>query len=541
MPTALQDLEIVLIVLLTFVVGFGALANRLKTPYPILLIIGGLVLSLVPGIPRISLAPDMVFLVVLPPLLFAAAFTTSWRDFRYNLMSISLLAFGLVGFTTVGVALIAHWLLPGFDWRLGLVLGAVISTTDAIAATAIARRLGLPRRIVDVLEGESLINDATGLLALEFAIALVVTGQTPSFMEGAGRLLYLVAGGVAVGLILGKFVDWLEHCLDDAPIEITISLLTPYAAYLAADRMHTSGVLATVACGLFLGRRSATYFSSVVRLEAQAFWNTLLFVLNGFVFILIGLQLHYVLAGIQGFSLQDLLLRGALLSAAVILLRFAWVFPGAYFSYVIRRNLLKQKEDYPPARGIIIVGWTGMRGVVALAAAISLPVLISNGMPFPQRNMILFLTFCVIFVTLVLQGLTLPALIRRLNLTGAGSEKFEEIDARRIMIQAALRRLEESPDRKKPALKEVHDDVARHYRLRQGALERALGGGRVFSEQHDSSQRIERDLRDAERAAAVQLRDQDRISDEVLQRLLRELDLQDARPLASYPEENGLP
>jgi CPA1 family monovalent cation:H+ antiporter len=541
MPTALQDLEIVLIVLLTFVVGFGALANRLKTPYPILLIIGGLVLSLVPGIPRISLAPDMVFLVVLPPLLFAAAFTTSWRDFRYNLMSISLLAFGLVGFTTVGVALIAHWLLPGFDWRLGLVLGAVISTTDAIAATAIARRLGLPRRIVDVLEGESLINDATGLLALEFAIALVVTGQTPSFMEGAGRLLYLVAGGVAVGLILGKFVDWLEHCLDDAPIEITISLLTPYAAYLAADRMHTSGVLATVACGLFLGRRSATYFSSVVRLEAQAFWNTLLFVLNGFVFILIGLQLPYVLAGIQGLSLPDLLLRGALLSAAVILLRFAWVFPGAYFSYFIRRNVLKQKEDYPPARGIVIVGWTGMRGVVALAAAISLPVLISNGMPFPQRNMILFLTFCVIFVTLVLQGLTLPALIRRLNLTGAGSEKFEEIDARRIMIQAALRRLEESPDRKKPALKEVHDDVARHYRLRQGALERALGGGRVFSEQHDSSQRIERDLRDAERAAAVQLRDQDRISDEVLQRLLRELDLQDARPLASYPEENGLP
>jgi CPA1 family monovalent cation:H+ antiporter len=263
--------------------------------------------------------------------------------------------------------------------------------------------------------------------------------------------------------------------------------------------------------------------------------------LNGFVFILIGLQLPYVLAGIQGLSLPDLLLRGALLSAAVILLRFAWVFPGAYFSYFIRRNVLKQKEDYPPARGIVIVGWTGMRGVVALAAAISLPVLISNGMPFPQRNMILFLTFCVIFVTLVLQGLTLPALIRRLNLTGAGSEKFEEIDARRIMIQAALRRLEESPDRKKPAFKAVHEDVARHYRLRQGALERELGGGRVFSEQHDFSQRIERDLRDAERAAAVQLRDQDRISDEVLQRLLRELDLQDARPLASYPEENGLP
>jgi len=296
MPTAIQDLEIVLIVLLIFVVGFGALANRLKTPYPILLVIGGLVLSLIPGIPRFNLAPDIVFLVVLPPLLFSAAFTTSWRDFRYNLMSIGLLAFGLVGFTVVGVAVISRWILPGFDWRLGLVLGAVVSTTDAIAATSIARRVGLPRRIIDVLEGESLINDATGLLALEFAIALVVTGGTPTLAQGAGRLLYLVIGGVAVGLALGKLVDWLEHCLDDAPIEITISLVTPYAAYLAADRIHASGVLAAVACGLFLGRRSATYFSSVVRLEAQAFWNTLIFVLNGVVFILIGLQLPYILA-----------------------------------------------------------------------------------------------------------------------------------------------------------------------------------------------------------------------------------------------------
>jgi len=415
------------------------------------------------------------------------------------------------------------------------VLGAVVSTTDAIAATAIARRVGLPRRIIDVLEGESLINDATGLLALEFAIALVVTGETPSMMQGAERLLYLVLGGVAIGLALGKLVDWLEHCLDDAPIEITISVVTPYAAYLAADRVHASGVLAAVACGLFLGRRSATYFSSVVRLEAQAFWNTLIFVLNGVVFILIGLQLPYILAGIQGVSFRELLVRGVLVSVAVIVLRFIWVFPGAYFSYFIRRNVLKQHENYPPARGIFVVGWTGMRGVVALAAAISLPVMISNGMPFPQRNMILFLTFCVIFVTLVLQGLTLPGLIRRLGVREQGNPQYEEIEARRIMIEAALQQLAKSPDRSKHATKAVYDDVARHYRLRQGALERARGAGRVFSEQHDISDRIERDLRNAERTAAVQLRDQDRISDDVLQKLLRELDLQDARPLASYP------
>jgi monovalent cation/hydrogen antiporter len=536
MATSIQDLELVLIVLLVFVVGFGALANRLRTPYPILLVIGGLVLSLLPGIPRFNLEPDIIFLGVLPPLLFAAGFTTSWRDFRYNLMSISFLAFGLVGFTVLGVALIAHWLLPGFDWRLGLVLGAVVSTTDAIAATSIAKRVGLPRRIIDVLEGESLINDATGLLALEFAVALVVTGQTPSLAEGTGRLMYLVIGGVTTGLILGKMIDWLEQHIDDAPIEITISIVTPYAAYLTAEEIHASGVLAAVACGLFLGRRSATFFSSVVRIEAQAFWNTLIFVLNGIVFILIGLQLPYILAGIRNYSLWELLLRGGLVSAAVILLRIIWVFPGAYASYFIRRNVLKQHEDYPSARGIFIVGWTGMRGVVALAAAISLPKMISNGMPFPERNLILFLTFCVIFVTLVLQGLTLSPLIARLGLTELPSAKYEEVEARRIMIEAALRKLEEIPDREEPVMKGIHDDLAKHYRIRHGALERAQGAGRVFSEQHDLFERTARELRDTERVSAVLLRDQDRISDEVLQKLLRELDLQDARALASYPE-----
>jgi CPA1 family monovalent cation:H+ antiporter len=288
--STIQDVELLLILLLVCVVGFGALAIRLKVPYPILLVIGGLALSFVPGIPRFDLHPDFIFLGVLPPLLFAAAFATSWRDFRYNLVSIAFLAFGLVGFTVFGVALISQWILPGFDWRLGLVLGAVVSTTDAIAATSIGRRVGLPQRLIDVLEGESLINDASGLLALEFTVALVVTGQTPTMLEGGGRLLILVVGGVAVGLILGKLVDWVERRIDDAPIEITISLVTPYVAYLGAESIHSSGVLAAVACGLFLGRRSATYFSSTVRIEAWAFWNTLTFVLNGVVLIIFGVD-----------------------------------------------------------------------------------------------------------------------------------------------------------------------------------------------------------------------------------------------------------
>jgi Na+/H+ antiporter len=529
MHSTVEDLELVLILLLVCVVAFGAIANRLKIPYPILLVIGGLALSLVPGIPRFNLDPDMIFLGVLPPLLFAAAFTTSWRDFRYNLVSITSLAFGLVAFTVVGVAFVSQWILPGFDWRLGLVLGAVVSTTDAIAATSIARRVGLPQRIIDVLEGESLINDASGLLALEFTVSLVVTGQTPSLMQGAGRLLYLIVGGVATGLALGKLIDWMERHIDHAPIEITISLVTPYVAYLGAESIHSSGVLAAVACGLFLGRRSATYFSSVVRIEAFAFWSTLTFILNGVVFILIGLQLPYILGAIQDLSLGDLLLRGALFSAVVILLRLIWIFPGAHSSYFIRRRLLGQREDTPPAKSIFIAGWTGMRGVVALAAAISLPTMTADGMPFPRRDVILFLTFCVIFVTLVLQGLTLPALIRRLRVAAQPFAKCEELEARKIMIEAALSTLEASPDRRDPEVKTIYDDLADHYRLRLPSFDDAQPDGEIRSQKNDQFERIARRLRNEERSTAVQLRDQDRISDEILRGLLRELDLLDAR------------
>jgi CPA1 family monovalent cation:H+ antiporter len=277
----------------------------------------------------------------------------------------------------------------------------------------------------------------------------------------------------------------------------------------------------------------------VVRIEAYAFWQTLVFILNGVVFLLIGLQLPYIRAGIQTFGLGDLLLQGALFSVAVILLRLIWIYPGAYVSYLIRRKLLGQPEKTPSPRALFIVGWTGMRGVVALAAAMSLPSTLSNGMPFPQRDVIIFLTFCVIFATLVLQGLTLPALVRRLHVAGQPFEKCEEIEARGIMNEAALRNLEKRPDRDNPEMKAVYDDVISHYRLRRAALERAHDGDRVSSLQQDPFEKLTRELRDAERAAAVQLRDQDRISDEVLRGLLRELDLLDARPSAPEPEENA--
>jgi len=438
----IHEFEIVFLLLLLFVVIFAALARKLQTPYPIVLVVAGLFLSFIPGIPRVSLNPDVVFLVVLPPLLYSAAWLTSWREFKFNLVSISFLAFGLVGFTVLGVAGTAAWVFPGFDWRLGLVLGAVVATTDAIAATSIAKRVGLPQRIVDILEGESLVNDASGLLALEFAVAMVVSGRIPTVAQGALRLTYLIAVGLVFGVLFGLIVDLFERRIDDGPIEIVVSILTTYAAYLAAEAVHASGVLAVIACGLYLSRRSSEFFSATVRIQAWAVWDSLTFAINGLVFVLIGLQLPHVLAGIRGYSLLHLAFYGAMFSAIVIVLRLLWMYPGTFLARLIRRHLLHQTFPMPGPKQIFVVGWTGMRGVVALAAAIALPEVLSDGSPFPQRNLIIFLTFCVILVTLVLQGLTLPPLIRALGLAGQAGTQDEEEEARRFITSTALNHLE---------------------------------------------------------------------------------------------------
>jgi CPA1 family monovalent cation:H+ antiporter len=487
-------------------------------------------LSFIPGIPRIALNPDVIFLLVLPPLLYSAAWLTSWRDFKFNLVSILLLAFGLVGFTVLGVAETARWVFVGFDWRLGLVLGAVIATTDAIAATSIAKRIGLPQGIVDILEGESLVNDATGLLALEFAIAMVVDGRTPSVASGAIRLVYLVLAGLAIGLVIGLVVEWFEHRIDDGPIEIVVSILTPYAVYLGAESVHASGVLAVVACGLYLSRQSSHFFSASVRLQTGAVWDSLTFTVNGLVFVLIGLQLPHVLAGIREYSFSQLLLYGALFSALVILLRLLWMFPGAYLSYFIRSRVLHQTNPVPSIKQIFVIGWTGMRGVVALAAAIALPETLTDGSAFPQRNLIVFLTFCVILVTLVLQGLTLPPLIRALGLAGAAGNDTEEEEARRLITNAALQSLEVARGEDSPDYTAVYDDIGRRYARRLAVLskERDESNGMSMKEL-ERYRGVIRQLLRLERRTAVRLRNEGRINDEVLRKIEHELDLSETR------------
>ncbi|HZD95981.1 MAG TPA: Na+/H+ antiporter [Candidatus Sulfotelmatobacter sp.] len=524
--SSVQALEIVFLLLLVFVAGLTVLARKLQTPYPIVLVIGGLLLSFVPGIPRIVLNPEVIFLLVLPPLLFSAAWLTSWRDFHYNISSISFLAFGLVGFTVLCVAVAANLIFPGFDWRLGVVLGAVISTTDAIAATSIAKRVGLPQRIVDVLEGESLVNDATGLLALEFGLALVVGSQVPTVSSGFLRLLYLILGGIGLGMLVGLVVHWVEHQIDDAPIEITISILIPYAIYLGAESIHVSGVMAVVTCGLYLGRGSAHFFSPAVRIQAEAVWDIFTFILNGFVFVVIGLQLPVVREGIKAYSTGTLVLLGTLFSALVIVLRLIWVFPGASLAYWIRRHVQHQNEPRPPFRQIFVTGWTGMRGVIALAAALSLPQQLANGRPFPHRSLIIFLTFSVILVTLVLQGLTLPMLIRALGLAGAAGPDCEEAEARRIMAEAALNHLDRAGRDAGPEDVVLLNDLKEYYQRRLSSLPRD-GNEQDQSDAETYKHYLELSLHllRVEREMAVELRNNGRINDEVLRQLLRELDM----------------
>jgi monovalent cation/hydrogen antiporter len=529
--SSLHAVETVILLLLVLVAGFAAMARRLKVPYPIMLVLAGLIISFLPHMPRVPLDPDVVFVIFLPPLLYSSAWSMSWREFRRNGIVIGLLAFGLVGFTVWGVAFFSDHFITALDWKAGFLLGAVVATTDAIAATSIAKSIGLPRRIVDILEGESLLNDATGLLALEIGIGIIQGGQTPTLGGGLFRLLYLVIGGILIGLLIGIIVGWLEKFIDDGPVELVVSLVVPYAAYLAGEHAKASGVLAVVACGIYMSRKSTEFFSPAVRLQVIGAWDALTFMLNGLVFVLIGLQLPYVLAGIHGrFSKGTLIFYGAVFSVVLILLRIVWVIPVFKIAAYVDRHWLKRKEEELQPREVFVVGWTGMRGVLALAAAISVPEIIGDGRS-ETRNLIVFLAFCVILVTLVLQGLTLPALIRVLGLAGNAGMDSEEKEARRIVLRAAVHHLEEGRKRDGHDAEHLYDDLIHRYRHKLAAV----GGGAegdleaVDRETMTRLRSILEEALQAERRTLISLRDSGRIGDDVLRTMERELDLAETR------------
>jgi monovalent cation/hydrogen antiporter len=501
-------------------------AERMSIPYPILLVVGGLGLGFIPGIPEIELPPDLVLIAVLPPLLYGTAFFTSLRDLRENAFAIGLLAFGLVLTTMVLVAVVAHELIPALGWGPAFVLGAVISPTDPTAATAIAERLGLPRRLIALIEGESLVNDGTALVAYKFAVIAVVSG-TFSFADASGSFVVNVIGGIAIGLGVGVLVRQVRRRITDPSVAITVSLMSGYFAYLPATAVGVSGVLAAVTIGVYMGWYTPELTTWQTRLQGVAVWEITFFILNALLFALIGLQLPVIVDALSGYSASRLLAYAAAVALSVIAARFLWVVPGTYLTSWLRRR----KRPIPnPGRASIVIGWSGMRGAVSLAAALALPLTTDAGDAFPNRELIIFLTFGVIFASLVVQGLSFPALLKMLGLEDEGRADKEETKARIFATEAALARLDELADEDW-----VRDDTLQRVRgmfnFRRERFRSRFdpeSDGEIESRSLDY-QRLLRELLTAERAAVFDLRRQQRIDDLVMRRVIRDLDLEEAR------------
>ena len=429
----MDHLDTILILMAALAVLYS-LAMKIGISYPIFLVLAGLGIGLIPSLPVVKITPDVVFLLFLPPLLFDAARHTSWHEFKKNGDAIGRLAIGLVLFTTAGVAVAAHYLIPGFTWPLAFALGAIVSPPDAVAATSAIKGLHLPKRLVAILEGESLINDATALIAYRYAVVAVVSG-TFAFWQAAFEFFLIAIGGVGIGVGVGYlFTVVLKRYFHNATVETILTLVLPFISYLLAEHFGVSGVLSVVATGLVISWRAHEIFSFQTRLHMNSFWETIIFLLNGFVFILIGLQLPAIIDEINEHTLAELISYGLLISAVVILIRIIWIFPTVRISgwwY----NLLGKTVDHKSNAHLLIIGWSGMRGVISLATALALPLVLDNGEVFPERNTILFITFVVILVTLVFQGLTLPLLIKWLKV--AEPEEKEMIEERRLRLVLA--------------------------------------------------------------------------------------------------------
>jgi Na+/H+ antiporter len=514
-----QDLE--LLALLIALGALLALSPTLRLPLPILLVLGGVVLGFVPGLPHVALPPDVVLVAVLPPLLYSGAFFTSLRDLRTNRRPISLLAFGLVATTMAAVAIAAHkWI--GLPWAVAFTLGAVVSPTDALAATEIASRLGAPRRVVALIEGESLVNDGTALVLYKAAVGAAL-GATFSLLDTSGRVVLNVIGGIAIGLAVGWLVRHVRRRLDDPPVEIAIAVLSGYLAYLPAAAAGVSGVLAAVTIGVYMGWYTPELTNERTRLSGDAFWEILVFLVNALLFVLVGLQLRRIVDSLSGIATLRLAGYSALVCATVILTRIVWV---PVFTYLPRWLFprIRERDPYPPWQYPAVISWTGIRGAVSLVAALALPT------DFPDRDLIVFLTFTVIVATLVLQGLTLPGLIRILGVSDDGGAERENAKARLKAAEAALARLEELV-----ADGAVRPDTAERLRGQFG-FRRDRFRARfdddddgAIEERSVAYQRVMRELLDAERATVVALRNGGVIDDGVMQRVQRDLDLEAAR------------
>ena len=517
--------------LLSGVIVLAIISNKYKFPFPIVLVLSGILISLIPGLPAISLQPDIVFLIFLPPLLYDASWNTNWYNFKVYKRPILLTAFGLVFFTTFIVGIVAHTFIPGISWPAGFLLGAIISPTDSVAAISMTKGLPLARRIISILEGESLVNDASGLVAYKYAIAAVMAGNFV-FWEAGINFLWVIAGGVGIGLAIGYLAFKVSKGRNfDSVILTSISLIVPFTSYLLANYLEVSGVLAVVTTGLYLSRHSESIITHQARITRYAVWDVIIFILNGLIFILIGLQLKAIMAGITSYSTGQLIFYGILISAAVIITRFIYVIPTALLPRYLSKKIRKEPFD---RRYMFIIGWTGIRGVISLAAALSLPMLLPDGSAFPARNLIIYLTFCVILATLLVLGLPLPWIIRKLKIQPY-SIVAEEYEVRTAILNFTIDHIDQNIEKVR---EEFREKIKRKYEYKLqriqktdlppgyfGNVKPTMTPENIFNQYSQ----LEVKIINVERSLLQDMYHSGKASEEVVRKIERELDLEESR------------
>jgi len=517
----------IFLILLAVLAGTALLARRTNVAPAILLMLAGIALAFIPGMPAIALPPELVLLMVLPPLIYMASVAMSWREFKSNLRPIILLAVGCVIFTACAVAAATHYLI-GLPWTVGFLLGAIVAPPDVVAPLAIARKLGLPRRILVVLEGEGLANDATTLIIYRFAVAAIMTGAF-SLPQATGTFGAIVAGELVFGAAVGWASLRLRHYARDPQIEITLSLITPYIAYWIPEHVGGSGVIATVACGLYVSWNGPLWIPSATRLQGIFFWDLVIYLIEGLLFLLTGFQMRLLYEKSKAFPLNDILIATALVVAIVVVARFAWVYPATYLPRLLSKRL-RARDPAPSWRPVFVIAFTGVRGAVSLAAALALPFALPGGEGFPYRDLILFVSFGVIFMTLVGLGLTLPLVVQWLGVAQDGrtehaAEHNQEIAARREALDQALRSLDAITDDR-----ELSDEVVKLLRARHEVRANQLPES-LDPDQHEATAvgtKLTRELIAVERKYIhVMLRD-GKITDEIRRRIERDLDLEEA-------------
>lgn len=522
----LQDNLLLVIVLLFSVVLLSMLSEKLRIPYPIFLVICGLGIGFIPNVLDIVLDPDLVFLIFLPPLLYAAAWNTSWKDFWSSRRPIVLLALGLVIFTSFAVAVVAHWMIPDFSFALGFLLGGIISPPDAIAATSVLEKLKIPKRVVTILEGESLVNDASSLIVFRFALMAILTGNFV-FINAGFEFVFVVSAGILIGLAIAFIVYLIHRFLPTSPsIDTGVSLIAPYLMYITAEHFHCSGVLAVVSGGLLLSSKSTEVLSYNSRLQMQSVWDTLVFLFNGVVFIIIGLQLPVILKSMDTLSITSAVFYGVVISLVTIVVRIVWVFPGTYIPRLLNKKEKRQQD--PGWKSVFIIAWSGMRGVVSLAAALSIPITLSTGEMFPQRNLILFITFVVILFTLVLQGLSLPFLIKLLNIDNTESHREHELAVQINLTTAVLSHIETNYAHEIES-HEAFRQLRERYQYLLEAQSKLKDSNEETTSYAHKYRKALLELIEVRRKALLEMRREEKYPDELLRQREREIDHEEAR------------